>query len=363
MAKYQEISQWLHEKIEDGTFAVGEKIPSENDLALKFGYSRQTVRQAVSLLESEGILTRAQGSGTFVNRSAIQKEQCVTMRVGVIACCPDDYIFPGIIRGIETVLGEHHYTILLCITHNRQVDEETALRRMLVSGVDGLIVEGTKTALPNVNELLYRDILNRGIPIVFFNSYYRNFRESYVVLDDIRAGELAAHALIQKGHTKIGGIFKSDDMQGVRRYKGMQNAMKHAGCPPSDQCLYWYATEDVPYLLSGTFDKVLLSRFSKVTAMVCYNDQIAVSLIRLFKQHSICVPEDISIVSFDNSQLADVISCNLTSVVYPACEIGQHAARLILKKLASPTCRDCIILTPELKQRSSIFDLRKTGSK
>lgn len=101
MAKYQEISQWLHEKIEDGTFAVGEKIPSENDLALKFGYSRQTVRQAVSLLESEGILTRAQGSGTFVNRSAIQKEQCVTMRVGVIACCPDDYISPALSGGLK----------------------------------------------------------------------------------------------------------------------------------------------------------------------------------------------------------------------------------------------------------------------
>ncbi|MDE7326202.1 MAG: GntR family transcriptional regulator [Lachnospiraceae bacterium] len=363
MAKYEDINQWLREKIADGTFAIGDKIPSENELALMFGYSRQTVRQAIGLLEAEGILIRAQGSGTFVNRRAIKKNHSPTMRIGVIASCLDDFNFPGIIRGIESVLGEHHYTISLCITHNRQTNEETALRKILAGGVDGLIVEGTKTALPNVNELLYNEIMDRGIPLVFFNSYYRNFRESYVVMDDVRAGELATRALIRMGHTKIGGIFKSDDMQGLRRYKGMQDAMKKVGYSPSDQWLYWYTTEDLPYLFSGSLDSVLLSRFSGVTAMVCYNDQIAVALIRLLRQHAICVPDDVSIVSFDNSPLADVMSCNLTSVVYPALEIGQHAARLMLKKLAAPTCRDCIILTPELKQRSSILNLRDGDGK
>lgn len=136
------------------------------------------------------------------------------MRIGVITTYPDDYIFPGIIHGIEDVLSEHHYTMALGITHNRQTDEENALRQMVENGVDGLIVETTKSALPNANMLLYHEILDRGIPVVFLNGYYHNLNESHIIMDDVRAGEIAANALTDKGHQKIGGIFKSDDIQG-----------------------------------------------------------------------------------------------------------------------------------------------------
>lgn len=361
MAKHEEISNWLREKITDGTFAIHEKIPSENELAAKFGYSRQTVRQAIRSLASDGILTRAQGSGTYVSRRAAKIQQSATMRIGVITTYPDDYIFPGIIHGIEDVLSEHHYTIALGITHNRQTDEENALRQMMANGVDGLIVETTKSALPNANEILYHEILDRGIPIVFLNGHYRNLGESYVIMDDVLAGGLAAGALADKGHKKIGGIFKSDDIQGLKRYEGMQNLMRQRHLLLADSSILWYTTEDLPYLFSGTFDAMILSRFSGITGLVCYNDQIAAALIKLFARHGIFVPGDISIVSFDNSPLADTLSCNLTSVIYPSLEIGHRAAELILKKLSDPSCKEHIILIPELKQRSSIQDFNGTA--
>lgn len=357
MAKHEEISAWLREKITDGTFAVNDKIPSENELALQFGYSRQTVRQAIGSLEADGILTRAQGSGTYVSRRAAKTQQVVTMRIGVITTYLDDYIFPGIIHGIEEVLTEHHYTMSLAITHNRQTDEENALRQMLNNGVDGLIIEGTKTALPNVNHLLYQEISDRGIPVVFLNGYYRDCAESYVVMDDIRAGEISGDALLTAGHTKIGGIFKSDDMQGLLRYEGLQKIMHRNGLTLDDHSVLWYTTEDLPYLFSGSFDDMILSRFADITGLVCYNDQIAASLRRLFSRHGLSVPEDCSIVSFDNSMLAGTMSCNLTSVIYPSQEIGHLTAELVLKKLLDPTCRDRITLTPKLKLRSSILKL------
>lgn len=359
MAKYEDISNWLREKITDGTFAINEKIPSENELAAKFGYSRQTVRQAIASLETDGILTRAQGSGTYVSRRASKIQQSATMRIGVITTYLDDYIFPGIIHGIEEVLSDHHYTMSLGITHNRQIDEENALHQIITNGVDGLIVEGTKSALPNVNKLLYREIIERGMPIVFLNGYYKSCGESYVIMDDVHAGEISAEALINNGHTKIGGIFKSDDIQGLKRYEGLQNVMKQRGLSLSDNSILWYTTEDLPYLFSGTFDEMILSRFSDITGLLCYNDQIAASLIRLFQRHDISVPENISIVSFDNSPLAGTMSCNLTSVIYPSQEIGHMAAELILKKLADPLCKECIVLTPTLKHRASIRNIKE----
>lgn len=354
MAKHEEISRWLKEKITNGIFAIGDKIPSENELAAQFGYSRQTVRQAIGSLEAAGILTRTQGSGTYVCRRTEQQPKNVTMRIGVITTYLDDYIFPGIIHGIEEVLSENRYMMSLGITHNRQTDEENALRQMMENGIDGLIVEGTKTALPNVNEQLYQEISDQGIPIVFLNGYPKGCTESYVIMDDVRAGEISAEALISKGHTKIGGIFKADDRQGLRRYEGLQHKIKEHGLTLSDHSILWYTTEDLPYLFTGSFDDMILSRFQDVTGLVCYNDQIAASLIRLFQRHQLSVPKSYSMVSFDNSMLAGKVSCDLTSVIYPSQEIGRMAAELMLKKIADPNCRDNITVQPELKLRNSV---------
>lgn len=358
MAKYEDISNWLREKIIDGTFATHEKIPSEKELAAKFGYSRQTVRQAIRTLEMEGLLTRMQGSGTYVNRCMARLSQIATMRIGVVTAYFDDYVLPGVIRGIEDVLSGQHYTITLSITHNRQTDEENVLQQILANGVDGLIVEGTKSALPNANELLYREILNRGLPVVFLNSYYHNFKESYVVMDDVLAGRLSTKALTEKGHTQIGGIFKSDDMQGIKRYEGMREELREEQITLPEGKILWYTTEDLPYLFSGGLDSLILARFSGMTGLICYNDQIATEMVKLFSRHGISVPGDISIVSFDNSPLAGMAAGGLTSVTYPSKEIGHLAAELLLKKLSSPSCRDCVILTPEIERRASIRDIR-----
>ncbi|MDE7298037.1 MAG: GntR family transcriptional regulator [Lachnospiraceae bacterium] len=354
MTKHEEISRWLREKIADGGFPVNSKIPSENKLAARFGCSRQTVRQAIGTLEAAGIVSRAQGSGTFVSRRTAKTSRAATMRVGVITTYLDDYIFPGIIQGIERVLSARHYSMVLGITYNRQTDEESALRQMLENGVDGLIIEGTKTALPNVNELLYQEIIEHGIPIVFLNSCHRGCTEARVVMNDILAGELATNALISKKHRRLGGIFKSDDLQSLHRYEGMQRSVKQAGLSLPDASVLWYTTEDIPYLFSGSFDHMILSRFEHTTGLVCYNDQIAVSLIRLLHRYGKNVPDDYSIVSFDNSALAENIACGLTSVIYPAREIGEQAAGLLFKKLDDPSCREHIVIRPEIQFRSSV---------
>lgn len=356
-AKYEEISQWIKDKILDGFFPVGTKIPSENELSVQFGYSRQTVRQAIGILETEGYLVRAKGSGTYVHRPLKRTNEESTMRIGVITTYFDDYIFPGIIHGIEEVLTEKHYSMCLGITHNKQLDEENCLRQMLETGVDGLIVEGTKSALPNVNGMLYREIADKGIPIVFINGYYRDYCDSYVVMDDVLAAELLTELLIKKGHKNIGAIFKSDDIQGLKRYEGMQKAARRHNLYVQDNAVLWYTTEDFLYLFDGNLDEAILSRLNNVSAVICYNDQTASSLIKMFSRYSFRIPKDYSVVSFDNSFLADEAAYNLTSVCYPSLEIGYKAANLILKRITKPEYSEKIVLRPTIEERSSVLDL------
>jgi GntR family transcriptional regulator of arabinose operon len=354
LSKHAALSQWIKENIISGKFPVGEKIPSENELASQFGYSRQTVRQAIGTLVSEGILVREQGSGTYVSIPGIKSPSEKSLRVGVITTYLDDYIFPSIIHGIEEVLTEKNYTLTLGITHNKPSDEENCLHQMMQSGVDGLIIEGTKTALPNSNDRLYQQLKENNIPTVFINGYYNNYKDSYIVMDDVKAGEMVTDILLQNGHSRIGGIFKSDDIQGLKRYEGIQKSIKRAKKSMNDNSIIWYTTEDFQYLFEGSMDKVLLDRIKGTTGIVCYNDQVAAALNRLLKRNGLSVPEDISIVSFDNSFLAKEMVCNLTSVVYPSKKIGKKAAQLLLKCMDNPLISEQIKIEPTIKVRNSV---------
>ena len=114
--KYQLLQQWLRDQINSGEYTANQQIPTELELAEQFGYSRQTIRQAISGLEQEGLLKRTPGRGTFVcrqNAGRVNRSESRTRRVGVLTTYLDDYIFPGIINGIERVLSRHDYLFTL----------------------------------------------------------------------------------------------------------------------------------------------------------------------------------------------------------------------------------------------------------
>jgi GntR family transcriptional regulator, arabinose operon transcriptional repressor len=358
LPKHEILKNWILENIRNGNFNSGSKLPSENELAAKFGYSRQTVRQAIGVLAARDILVRERGSGTFVNNfNQVSKKK--TMRVGVITTYLDDYIFPGIIHGIEEVLTYNGYTLTLGITYNKPLNEEKNLKNMMESGVDGLIIEGTKSALPSVNEYLYKQMKEKSIPIVFINGYYSKYNESYVVMDDVKAGSVLTDLLIESGHTKIGGFFKSDDIQGVKRYEGVTRTLKKNNLTIEDNSIIWYTTEDFNNLFSGNSDKFIMERINGNTAMVCYNDQVAEGLIKLLKRNKVKVPEDISIVSFDNSFLAKEIAYNLTSIIYPTKKIGNKSAEIIINRINNYKYNEKVKVQPEIKIRESIRKLNK----
>lgn len=328
LSKYEQLVAYLHQKISQGEYKPGDRIESEHQLAARFGYSRQTVRQALSTLESEGMLVRRRGSGTYVSGTASSRQ---TKNIGVITTYISDYIFPAIIRGIERELAEHGYGMMLGATLNRVENENRLLRSMEEKGVDGLIVEAIKSALPNPNLELYRRLERSGIPVVFFNAYYRELTDcTYVVTDDVRAGADAVGYLLQRGCRKLGGIFKSDDMQGHRRYEGMMKAALPAGALVRDDAVVWFSTADDPFLFEGESGRRLFERLAGCDGVVCYNDTIAYRLIEALQLWGKRVPEDVSVIGFDNSGIAQYGTLHLTTMNHPKEEMGTQAARMIL---------------------------------
>ena len=303
-------------------------LPTEEQLTQRFSASRQTIRQALSVLVDEGLITKQRGSGSRVRaQSAPQRSG----NIAVIATYISDYIFPAILREAQSVFAANQYSAILSATRNSVYHERSILMDLLQKPIDGILVEGTKTALPNPNLDLYQKLMERNIPIVFFNGFYSDLAGSVsVYADNFGGGYALVQHLLQRDHTSIAGIFKSDDIQGHERYSGYITALRDAGRMISDNYVFWYTTESRDEL----YTEELAKRIAECYAVVCYNDEIAFRLIPLLLSHGVRVPQDVAVVSFDNSNLSELSPVKITSLSYGDQNIGHVAAETLLSCIA-----------------------------
>ena len=329
--KYQELIDYVYNLIDDGILKSGDRLFSENELSAMFHISRQTVRRAIGELEENGVVKRIRGSGTYIgdNRQENLKKR---NRIAVVTTYVDSYIFPKTIQGIEKVLSEHGYFVQIAFTNNTLEREKSVLEDMISQDdVAGVIVEGTKSGLPNPNLFLYRKLMKRRIPILFFNTFYPELDVPHVSLNDVEAGSKAVQFLIEKGHKDIGAILKLDDGQGRLRYLGYLNAMEAAGLPVKDSRMIWIDTEESRQL-SLCMDRIL-SRLEGCSAVLCYNDQVAFQLIHLLRERKIAIPEQLAVISIDDSDLARHSEVPITSLPHPKEKLGETAANHLLEML------------------------------
>ncbi|MDF2723095.1 MAG: GntR family transcriptional regulator [Paenibacillus sp.] len=361
--KYVQVKNEITGWIDGGQLRQGDLLPSEHEIATRFGISRQTVRQALAALEQEGRLDRVQGKGTYVSSpvpaTRPASAESATPTIGVIATYISDYIFPHIVRGIESVLRRRGYRLVLFSTDNDKERERESLERLLREPLDGLIVEPTRSAQGNPNFSYYASLDYCGIPYLMINEKYPELNCPVVKVDDESGGHAAAEHLLQLGHIRIAGFFKTDDMQGVQRLKGFLRAHRERGVPIPPERIVQYGTDDKqlkPY--QAALD--MLSRADRPTAFVCYNDELAVRLLDAARLRGISVPESLSIVGFDDSALATATEVKLTTLNHPKFELGAAAAELLLRMIEpeggegeEPKPIDSIIYEPELIVRES----------
>jgi GntR family transcriptional regulator of arabinose operon len=353
--KYLAIKNKIREFIENGIYELGDKIPSEAELREEYNVSRHTIRQSIAELVNDGYLVKQQGAGTFVSDEYKNKNNGNTKKtIGVITTYISDYIFPYIIRGIEEELSKENYLLLLSSTRNNVENERTNLKSMIEQGVDGLIVEPTKSNLMNPNLNYYLNLTEKQTPLVMLNASYEELDLPVVALDDKKAGKIATEHLIELGHTNIGMITKADDLQGKNRLKGYIEALYDAKLTFNSEYVLRYDTETKD-VLPFRLKEVLSKKEDRPTAFVVYNDEIAVLLIHEMDKAGLHCPEDISIVSHDNSHYSTALSSvKLTSVEHPKEELGKAAAQWIIKAIRERKTRlSSIIFEPELIIRTS----------
>jgi GntR family transcriptional regulator of arabinose operon len=350
--KYLQLKEHLKEAIRQGVIPPDGQLPSENMLAKQFKMSRHTVRQAMGDLENEGYVYREQGRGTF----CAPRSRSVGRTIAVVTTYISEYIFPAVIRGIEEVLSATGYTLILANTGNDKTKEAQCLENLLSQDIAGLIIEPTKSARENTNLKYFQEIERRKIPYIMLHAAYPELDPAYIVMDDEKGGYMVTQYLLQLGHREIAGIFKSDDMQGVKRQAGFISALNAYNVTVRPEFLGNYETEQqksYPY----QFAKGLLQRADRPSAIVCYNDQIAIRILEAVREEGIKIPDQLSIISYDDSSLAMVSEVKLTTIKHPKAEMGRQAARLIIDMLEGRMDKPRLVYQPELIIRTSCHDL------
>ena len=354
--KYKEIAAQLRLQILDGLYPSGSLLPTEQQLCSLYNVSRQTIRTALQCLADDGLIQRRQGSGSRV--LDLQEAPPPPQRtIAIITTNITDYIFPSVLREAEAVLSANNCAALLYATSN-QVSQERRILLDLLSQkkIDGVLVEGTKTALPNPNLDLYRKLQARQIPLVFFHGGYRDLEGSVSIMDDnYSGGRQLVEYLAAKGHTRLAGLFKNDDLQGHQRYAGFIDALRDLNLPMDDQKIFWYSTEnkDVMNPQSPLWETQIAPILRGCTAAVCYNDQVANSLVEFLASRNVSIPRQMAVVSFDNSFYSSLSSCRITSLSHGEHNVGRIAAEALMQLLEGRTVHSQTIPWVLMEKESS----------
>ncbi|MCY8613633.1 GntR family transcriptional regulator [Bacillus haynesii] len=363
LPKYSMVKNKIKSWIYEGKVKPGEKIHSENELMKIFNVSRHTIRQAIGDLVHEGLLYREQGSGTYCSHrlQLSEKGRERNKMIGVIATYLSDYIFPSIIRGIESSLSSAGYTLVVASTNNDIEKEKQCLVNMLDKKIDGLIVEPTKTGSFNPNLNYYLTLEQHHIPYLMINQFYQELNPPHFILDDEHGGFIATEHLIKLGHEKLFGFFKQDDMQGVNRMKGFIRAFRENGLSFYPEMVVTYTTENKKEKTIAEARK-RLSSTDRPTAIFCYNDEIALMVLDVVREFGLKVPEDISIVGYDDSHLSEASEVKLTSVTHPKMKMGIEAAKWMIAKVEgrnTDQLEHSTVYKPELIVRHSTAKLKR----
>lgn len=311
------------------------KLPTEQELCKKYRVSRQTVRQALLILEQDHLIEKRKGSGSYITGLSADSS---ANTVAILVSSDSDYIYPDLLADIRRGLTASGFSSTIYVTENRQDTERDILLQLQKEIPRALIVECCKSALPNPNLDLYRKLERNGCMIIFMHNYYSEFEHPLFVKDaNFEGSALLVHHLAAQDHTQIAGIFKSDDQQGLERFQGFTETMRDLGLHVSDDRVHWYNSYDLNQILhnpdSDFIKKIVQDSLESCTAVICYNDIFAYFLIKELKHNGYHLPEDLAIATFDNSYLSRLDTMSLTTLSHKAHSTGNTVVQTLIDRL------------------------------
>ena len=356
--KYLQLKDALLCYLNDEQYDADRKLPTENELIEQFQVSRGTIRQALAELVNDGVLYKIQGSGTFFSGN-LNADRKLSHLLGVITPLLSQYIYPQIIQGITDFAQQKQYHVVLGSSHTCPGDEQDCIEQILAKGIDGLIFEPAPGFHYESEAPLFTFLRTLTVPVVFMGADLNDADLSYVSLNDRESGFRATNYLITAGHQRIACIYPSCILAGLQRYQGYRKALEAADItfnPRFEKVIEQIGPGKKPQQIAMLINELLDPIEDRPTAIVFYNDSFAVHGCKLLGEAGLRIPDDISVISFDDSELALQPEAPLTSLAHPKYYLGRWAAELLLEQLEYQEQRfpRHLLITPPIVERDSV---------
>lgn len=341
---HAQLHNTLRQLIISGRWENGERIPSETQLAQHLEISRSTVRIALQSIEVEGLITRVAGRGTFVCYDPTTALE--TRLIGFVTRSFHNEIHRTLLSSVETELRSAGHSLVFSKAQDNQ-EEVTVLSQLLTDNVRGVVLWANARTTTAQQEVLW-SYQAQGVPIVFMDRVVDGVDADYVGSDNYGGTYTLVNHLIELGHRDI--AYLSHDISNLypieERYRGYQAAMRQHNFPDAavwkitspnsdaffETDLYDLLDQQIPHF-NSQIQNLIEKAAPQPTALVCANDALAILAMRAVRHMGMTVPNDISIVGFDDITLAAYLDIPLTTVSQDAHEIGRRAAQILLERL------------------------------
>jgi LacI family transcriptional regulator len=337
---------------------MNRKVQNIKELADQLKLSPTTVSRVlngkseiyrISESTSKKVIAAARKFHYYPNRIARGLKLEKTETLGLIIPDIANPYFGSIAKTIEVEAHQKGYSIILCDSLD-DVNTETELLYLL-SGrkVDGIIIAPTGKNNEHIMELQ-----QQGIPIVVIDRYLPGTSLPYVTTDNYAGALMAMEHLLEKGHQQIACI---QGNQGISansdRVKGYADALQNKGIGINED---WILGDDFGEENGYLQTKKLMSQGERPTAIFALSNLISLGVLRALKELGLTVPDDVSVVSFDEQPYSAFLACPMTTVEQPREEIGKMAFDLLLRNINEGNALKLIsaMLQPRLIVRDSV---------
>lgn len=326
------------------------RAPTILDIAARAGVSKSVVSRAmrgqasVSEASRQAVISAAEELGYRANAVARSLVQRRTYNVGVVVSDLHNIFFAEVLDGVYAAAAERGYRAFIT-TGNRDPDaEERALGQLLELRADGVILAGPRIPLNAIKAAA------RSVPIALVGSNHRLRGVDVVADDDVYGADLAVKHLAGLGHRDIALIDGGEGAGAAERRAGYLTAMADL------RFRSYIRIEPGDFTEGGGYEgaRKLLAEGRRPTAIFASNDQSAVGALNAINEAGLRVPDDVSLIGYDNTALAALRHISLTTIHQPRSQIGEMALKAVVHRIERPgSPARHHVLAPRLVVRST----------
>jgi LacI family transcriptional regulator len=310
---------------------IGHRAVSIRDVAQRAGVSPSTVSKAlngaphVTTVTRNRVLEAAGALGYRPNSIARSLKTKRTRTIGLITDDLGDAFTMPMMRGVEIAASEAGVSVFLCNSYAEPERERSHLEALLDKQVDAIILMSGY----RVRERGAPARVLEGLPVVYLYQYTSQVAVPCIVPDDVGGGALAAEHLLEMGHTRVAMVNGPPHFQAARdRVVGFRSVLERTGIGWHDDLV---SGGDWSMVTGYQATRRFLERPVRPTAIFCASDVIAIGAIAAAYERQLRVPEDLSIVGFDDRPLASQAQPPLTTIALPLFEMGHIAGAIAVR--------------------------------